>query len=68
MARPLSLNEKKKKTNQGTAISYYLNFPLLLVCLSPTVKKESEIRLPKEKAVTYYSCKGKKNAAFLFSS
>lgn len=36
MVKSISLNEKK--IMQETAISYYLNFPLLLVYLSPTVK------------------------------
>lgn len=42
------------------SISYYLNFPFLLVCLSPTVKREREICLPKVKLLIDYSYKGKK--------
>lgn len=50
----------KKKKKQGRAISYYFNFPLLLACLFPTVKREWEICLPKVKVLIDYSYKGKK--------
>lgn len=45
------------------SISYYLNFPFLLVCLSPTVKREREICLPKVKLLIDYSYKGKKKCS-----
>lgn len=50
---------------QETAISYYLNFPLLLVYLSPTVKWEWEICLPKVKVLIDYSYKGGKKKCSL---
>lgn len=55
--------EKKKKKMHRPSISYYLNFPFLLVCLSPTVKRGWEICLPKVKLLIDYSYKGKKKCS-----